>query len=140
MPATFERRLPSQVDAIRTLLDSVEAWAEGAALPPKALFRLNLVLEELATNIIRHGYRDVPDGVVEVFVVDDGTAITLTLRDRAAEFDPFINAPEADLDEPVHTRRVGGLGVHFVKQMAQSYSYKRLEGENEIVVKLPRGS
>ena len=139
MPATFEHQLASRVEAIRTLLDSVEAWAEGADLPPKALFRLNLVLEELATNIVRHGYRDVPDGIVDVRVVDDGSAVTLTLRDRAAEFDPFKNAPEADLDEPVHTRRIGGLGVHFVKQMAQSYTYRRLDGENEIVVKLPRG-
>ena len=138
MQRTFDHNLPGRAEAMRTLLDEVETWAESVELPPKALFRLNLVLEELATNIVRHGYKGREDGVVRVNVVDDGSTVTLTLRDDAAEFDPFTSAPEADLDEPVRTRRVGGLGVHFVKQMARSYSYRRSGGENEIVVTLPR--
>jgi len=138
MQRTFEHKLPGRVDAIRVLLDSVEAWAQSVELPAKAMFRLNLVLEELATNIVRHGYKGREDGLVDVNVVDDGAAVTLTLRDRAAEFDPFKSAPQADLDEPVRTRRVGGLGVHFVKQMAGSCSYRRDGDQNEIVVTLPR--
>ncbi|HYC38082.1 MAG TPA: ATP-binding protein [Usitatibacter sp.] len=140
MATTFQHTLEGRVDGIRALLDAVESWAGAIDLPPKALFRLNLVLEELATNIVRHGYRDDPAGKVDVNVVDDGAAVTLTLRDQAAEFDPFKDAPEADLDEPVHTRRIGGLGVHFVKQMAQSYSYRRDGADNEIVVRLPRAA
>ena len=138
MQKTFEHQLPGRVQEIRTLLDSVEAWAQAVDLPPKAMFRLNLVLEELATNIVRHGYKDRPDGIVNVSVVDDGALLTLTLRDRAAEFDPFKLAPKADLDEPVRTRRIGGLGVHFVKQVAKSYTYRRAREENETVVTLPR--
>jgi serine/threonine-protein kinase RsbW len=138
MTQQFQHQLPGRVSGIRTLLDAVEAWAEKSGLPPKALFRLNLVLEELATNIVSHGYRDSGNGTVDVSVLDDGEAVTLTLRDRAAEFDPFISAPEADLDEPMHTRRIGGLGVHFVKQVARSYEYRRERDENHIVVTLPR--
>jgi len=139
MQQTFEHKLPGRVEEIPTLLDSVEAWGQAVDLPPKALFRLNLVLEELATNIVSYGYKDRPDGVVDVNVVDDGALVTLTLRDRAAEFDPFKSAPKADLDEPdVRTRRVGGLGVHFVKQVANSYAYRRAQEENETVVTLPR--
>ena len=138
MQKTFEHKLPGRVEGIRTLLNSVEKWAQAIDLPPKALFRLNLVLEELATNIVRYGYKDRPEGIVDVNVVDDGALVTLTLRDNAAEFDPFKSAPEADLDEPVRTRRVGGLGVHFVKQVATSYTYRRAREENEIVVTLPR--
>ena len=138
MRGTFEHRLPSRVEEIGNLLDHVEQWGHSASLPPKALFRLKLVLEELATNIVMHGYKARADGVVNVKVVDDGTMVTLTLRDDAVEFDPFKSAPEADLDEPVRTRRVGGLGVHFVKQIARSYSYGRSGTENETVVTLPR--
>lgn len=138
MQRTFEHNLPGSVEAIRTLLDDVEAWGQSVDLPPKALFRLNLVLEELATNIVHHGYKDRGDRLVRISVVDDGALVTLTLRDDAGEFDPFKSAPEADLDEPVRTRRIGGLGVHFVKQMAKSYSYRREGDQNEIVVTLPR--
>ena len=129
--------MPSRVEEIPALLNGVEAWAESAELPPKVLFRLNLVLEELATNIVVHGYNG-SDGVINIAVVDDGALLTLTLRDRAGEFDPFKSAAEVDVDEPVHTRRIGGLGVHFVKQMAQSYAYRRVRDENETVVKLAR--
>ena len=79
---------------------AVEAWAGRIELPPKALFRLNLVLEELATNIVVHGYNG-GAGKVDVHVIDDGTHVTLTLRDRAVEFDPFKSAPEADLEPSV---------------------------------------
>ena len=138
MAKPFHDKLPGRIESIRTLLDSVEEWAKAEGLPSKALFRLNLVLEELATNVVRHGYRDRPDAEIDVSIVDDGAALTLTLRDQAEEFDPFSSAPKADVDEPVETRRMGGLGVHFVKTMAQSYTYKRHGDGNEIVVRLGR--
>jgi serine/threonine-protein kinase RsbW len=137
MPQVFDHQLPSRIEAIGHLLDSLEAWAGRTGLPDRALFRLNLVLEELATNIVAHGYAG-QEGTVDVNVVDDGAAVTLTLRDRAAAFDPFAGAPQPDLDGPMETRQAGGLGVHFVKEMAQSYAYRRDAGENEIVVKLAR--
>ena len=85
MQQTFEHKLPGRVEEIPTLLDSVEAWAQAFDLPPKALFRLNLVLEELATNIVSYGYKDRPDGVVDVNVVSMPTSIPLRDQPRMSE-------------------------------------------------------
>jgi anti-sigma regulatory factor (Ser/Thr protein kinase) len=137
MMKAFETRLAGP--EIRTLLDAVERWSEAAALPEKAHFRLMLVLEELATNAMKHGYHGRADGEIDVGIVDDGEGIVVTLRDAGDEFDPFSAAPAPDIDEPVQTRRMGGLGVHFVKSVAQSCSYRRAGGRNEIVVRLARG-
>lgn len=138
MTKPFETKLPARADAIRTLLDAVERWSEEAAVPEKAHFRLLLVLEELTTNAMKHGYDGRGDGEIDVAIEDDGQAVVLTLRDGGAEFDPFAAVPEPDVDEPVQTRRMGGLGVHFVKSIAQACSYRRQGGRNEIVVRLAR--
>lgn len=131
MVATFSQSLPSRPQAIAALAEALETWAEGLGLPTKTVFELNLILDELISNVIEHGYAGRDDGVIEVNADYAADGVTLTVTDHAAPFD-LLELASPDLDSDLESRRVGGLGVHFVRQLADRVDYRR-DGDCNVV-------
>jgi len=103
---------------------------------------LELAAEELGLNAMTHGRPTQGEGAVElsIEVVSEGE-VRLTVLDDGEAFDPTaLGAP--DTDAPLEDRRVGGLGVHLVRQMADGVTYERRDGRivTEVVVRLQEGA
>ena len=81
-------------------------------------------VDECVTNVIVHGYAG-ERGSVEVSVVrrDDGLAVCV--RDGAPSFDPTA-VPVPPLDEPLETRRRGGMGVHLMRELTDGFEHQPL--------------
>lgn len=98
------------------------AREQGWAARPR--FLSQLLLEELATNAIRHGGAS----WVELHVADDGAQVRLELIDDGAAYDPMVadpsDGPIADLD------REGGLGLALLRGLAGPLHYVRRDGRN----------
>ncbi len=45
-----------------------------------------------------------------------------------------LDAPEPDLDASVEDRRIGGLGVHFVKTIMDTVNYRRVDDTNQLAM------
>lgn len=93
-----------------------------------------VALDEVLSNIVKYGYAD--DAVHQISVrlsVADGMLIA-EVEDDARPFDP-LSVPEPDLDVPFRERRVGGLGVHFVRKLMSDVAYSRVGGRNRLVMK-----
>jgi len=87
---------------------------------------VQLVLEELITNVMRHGYLD-QEGTVEVSLDIGPMSVILTVRDRSPAFDPFQEEISASrLDE-------GRRGLALVRQLAETTNYERSGDEENIV-------
>jgi serine/threonine-protein kinase RsbW len=89
------------------------------------LARVGLMLDELVTNIVLHGYGE-EVGTIEVEATVSGRELAVTLVDHAFAYDP-LQAPETDTTLDIEHRSIGGLGVQFVRQMADALSYRRIE-------------
>lgn len=91
---------------------------------------LHLVLEELVTNVINHGYID---GQSHTFTValsaGPDRLVTAVITDDAPAFDP-LGCAAIDTSLPLEDRPIGGLGVHLVKNLARSAHYERRNGKN----------
>jgi serine phosphatase RsbU (regulator of sigma subunit)/anti-sigma regulatory factor (Ser/Thr protein kinase) len=128
----LEHKLPSRLEEIETLSDAV-----SAALPERSdlAFSANLCLEELITNIILHGLKGQPDRMIHVRMSMSDEWLEIILKDDAPQFDPFVEAPEPDLDLELDDRPIGGLGVHLVKTLmddARAY----YDGSGNLIVLL----
>lgn len=116
-------------------LDRVNARAtallEQHAVAASTIYATQLALEELISNVIRHGYDDdrPHDIVLSIRVRESG--VELELVDDGREFDP-VTAPEVALDVPLAERRVGGLGVHLVRKFVREIRYERRENRNHL--------
>lgn len=98
-------------------------------------YRVQLVLEEVLSNVIRHGcaHSETPD--ISVAVSFDGECVDIFVADDGAEFDPLA-VPPADTTAPLEERPIGGLGLHLVRAFAKDMEYKRVKGRNELRVRV----
>jgi anti-sigma regulatory factor (Ser/Thr protein kinase) len=121
----------AQLAAIRAF---VEQHTRALGVDEAAIYDLVLAVNEVATNIMIHGYRRQP-GEIEIDLRRQGDdAIEIRLRDQARLFDP-TRVPAPDLNLPLHKRALGGMGVHVTRQITDAIRYRVTpEGGNELTL------
>ncbi len=114
----------------------VERFAEELGLPPKLVYQITLVLDELITNIISYGYNSPDNYTIDVSASHDNGTLELLLVDDARPFNPVTAAPP-ELDVPLDERvkPIGGMGIHLVKAMMDEVEYERKDGKNYLKLK-----
>jgi len=137
MTPSLTLHLQNRIAEVARLVDAVESFGTHAGLSADLTYRLTLSLDEIVSNVIRHGYSDTNDHVVEVRLsVHDGV-VTSVIEDDGHPYDPR-ESPEPDLSMPVEQRGPGGLGIFLVRQMMDSIDYARRDGRNILTVTASR--
>ncbi len=132
-PVSLRCDLHGTVQELPAFFAQLEAWAEACGLPMGGIAKLGLMLDELLTNVAMHGYGNQGGPVsvqVDLLAPD---SVQVVLRDQGPAFDP-TGMPEPDLELALEDRKVGGLGVHFVRRLAQRFSYRRDGDCNEVTL------
>jgi anti-sigma regulatory factor (Ser/Thr protein kinase) len=93
------------------------------ALAPRVVNRLEVVLEELISNVIRHGFDDAAIHAMLLRVGARPHAIVITLEDDGRPFNPFEVA-EPPAFESLETARIGGLGIPVVRRFSTATRYE----------------
>lgn len=124
---SFRDQRRSRIDEFEGLAQALTQWALHAGVPPRAMHSVVLILDELFSNIVIHGYRGDPEGDILVEAEVQSGSLAVTLTDHAFPFNPLL-VPETDTTLPLEERPVGGLGLLFVRRTADALAY-RLVGE-----------
>ena len=131
-------KVQNRVEELTRISEEVDAMGEREEWSPSLTYRTQLVLEELALNVINYAY-DGGDHEFEITLDSDPEQLTIEIVDDGRPFDPTADAPEPDLDAEVEDRKVGGLGVYLVHTMADEFHYKRDQDKNYVAVVSRRG-
>lgn len=120
-------RLRATLDALKEIAGYVKAAAESAGLESRKAYRLRLAVDEVAANIVIHGYEESGlsgDIVVRGTVADD--RVSIVLEDSAIPFDPAtVTPPDLEsLSAPAEERTVGGLGLFLVLKGVDLFHYE----------------
>ena len=126
--------LKNDLSELARIAEEIEAHGESRGWPAKWIMNLNISLDELITNIISYGYRDSGEHEIRVTLTERSGSLVVVLEDDGMAFDPFTTVPEPDLDADVEERRIGGLGVYFVKTLMDEATYERLDDRNRITL------
>jgi len=129
-----------RLDIAATLaqLSEIRAFVGDCAaelgLEEPAIEDLKVCVDEAATNIVKHGYRN-EKGRLSVEVYREANEIAVRITDHAPPFDPEA-APPPELDLPLRERPVGGMGVHLIKTLTDGLT-RRVgpNGGNELVLR-----
>ena len=90
---------------------------------------LNLVLEELVTNIIFYGYVDTNEHKIIIDLSRDNSIFRMQIEDDAKEFNPLLMA-EPNIENSIEDRKIGGLGIFFVRKIMDTMTYERVDNKN----------
>jgi serine/threonine-protein kinase RsbW len=134
--------LPGTLDSLAAIRQFVGEMGEKAGLDRKALYRLKLAVDEIATNIVTHGYEDAgQQGEIVVSATLQPAAFTIQLEDTSGEYDPYGLGQPGHLDKPISERPIGGLGVFLTVRGVDEFRYERINGRNlhTFMVKIPSG-
>ena len=131
--------IPGKLESLPQIRQYVAEASASAALGAGRGYGLGLAVDEIATNIIVHGYREhglSGDLCLSVEMTD--TELRLIMEDTSPSFDPRSLAPPKDqLDKPLEQRPIGGLGVYLAFQSIDGFDY-RAGSVNRSVFKMKR--
>jgi anti-sigma regulatory factor (Ser/Thr protein kinase) len=109
-------------------------FALKAGLSDKDLFALQIVVEELVTNVIDYGGVPAGEHAVRVDLTADNGELLIRIADRGKEYNPLLRE-DPDVTLPAEQRPIGGLGVHFCKKLTDAQSYERRDGCNVLTLR-----
>jgi serine/threonine-protein kinase RsbW len=99
------------------------------------VYATQLALEEVLSNVIRHGYEDSRRHDIALSLRVRARGVELQIVDDGREFDPCA-APEPDLDVPLAERRAGGLGIHLLREFVREIRYERRADRNFLSLRM----
>ncbi len=131
----------AQLESLSAINDFVTRAAEEAGLDDRAVYAVQMAVEEASANIIQHAYGgEAPAGAeIEFTCVVHQEELTLILKDEGRSFDP-ATVPDPDLCSPVEERQAGGLGVFFIRQLMDEVRFECEAGTTNVLTMIKRST
>ncbi|HOB61865.1 MAG TPA: ATP-binding protein [Candidatus Competibacteraceae bacterium] len=129
--------IAADLAALPALRQWVEQACRDAGLDEAASYRLILAVDEIATNIVTHGYAEAGlSGDIALTIERTDRTLTVILEDGGVAYDPRTRSmPTAlDLDQPLEERDLGGLGIFLALQGVDRFDYQRCDDRNRNIL------
>ena len=125
--------LTNDVQEVPRLNVFVDEVCEDMGCDMETTMRMNLAIEEAVVNVIDYAYPSGTVGSVDINVTVYDNHMEFVISDSGTPFDP-TKKEDVDISLPVEERRIGGLGIHLVKQLMDKISYERKDGRNVLTL------
>jgi serine/threonine-protein kinase RsbW len=123
---------PGTLDSLEGIRIFVGDAAARAGLGSEAIYRLSLAVDEVATNVVMHGYqKNGGSGTIELDTAIENGVLVVRMFDTSPEYTPDDHTvlPE-HLTKPLADREPGGLGLFLAGQSVDEFRYERRDGRN----------
>ena len=130
----FELEVNAKIDNLPVIMDFVGEKLTKFHTDPATVFRVQLAVDEASTNIIKYAYGE-KEGLLKLIMELNGDELVITLINWGKPFDP-ASIPHPDLDSALEDRKIGGLGMYFIRKLMDevSYSFDTVKG-NRLILK-----
>jgi len=121
--------LTDDAGAVSTLQAWMAQLMGEAELPLDIQAEMQLVAEEVVTNVFKYGQLPASEGVLLELEITD-RQLQMTFRDAGVPFDPLAEAKRSSLGDDIDSAAIGGLGVHLLEGLTDEQQYRREGQEN----------
>jgi anti-sigma regulatory factor (Ser/Thr protein kinase) len=129
LSASCEIRIANDLAEIARVAEMVDDFAARHQFSNEVIVALNVSLDEILNNIISYAYDDAARHEIAVRLALRGAAVEATVEDDGRPFDPRA-APAPDLASS--PRQLGGVGLHFVRNLTDELTYTRRDCINQL--------
>lgn len=139
MAIVFERRMRAVLAALPSEARALRDALAAEQVDERTIHALDLALEELATNTIRHGYPNGDAALHEIGITlhVSPSEVHLCIEDDALPFDPLAH-PVPMRFRDVESAPVGGRGIDMVRRVVHTMAYRRTARGNAIELTITR--
>jgi len=126
--------VPAEESGVLRLMAFTDEVEHRLPLSFDQSYLLRLVIEEIATNIVKYGYQQDAPGVIQLQCMYGDGLLRVIIRDHGQPFDPR-EPPDPEMGDDPATRQIGGLGLFLVRESADELQYHHdlASGWNELV-------
>ena len=115
------------MDAARDLME----FCTRQGMSERACMTAGVCVEELAGNVVKHGFQNQKSGTVWVLATIQNKTLTLRIRDNCIRFDP-----KEYLRLSVQDYTSEHIGIRLVAGLAESVEYKNMFGMNMLTIEV----
>ncbi len=132
----WRREFVGAIPEIGLSIAWVGAVAKSLNADETQTYALQLCVEELVSNIVRHGGAALSSEhrrpFICICVAEKFGRIVLTIEDDGPYFD-IEHAPAKRVDQPLELVQPGGLGINLVESFSSSLTYERRGNRNRVI-------
>jgi serine/threonine-protein kinase RsbW len=133
MFAQVALKLTGPMDHLRLVWQTGETLLDAVVFdddPEGTRYNVLVALQEMVTNVLRHGYRRDETKPIEVVFELTEDSLQIQLRDQGPAFDPLTyDASDIDTDDTMPTE-AGGHGIRIARMVMDRVEYERTDGWN----------
>jgi anti-sigma regulatory factor (Ser/Thr protein kinase) len=126
--------VPRRVEALQEISQLIERFFSESKLGDGPRYPIELAVEEIFTNMVRHNASGRSDIRVDLAAADGEIVATVTDFD-APRFDPTTDAPPPGIERQLELRTPGGLGIHLVRKMMDRIEYSHRDRTATVVLR-----
>jgi len=117
----FELEVDNRLENLSIISDFIGKAMRQVGASEKSIAKVQLAVDEACSNIILHAYSG-RKGIVRLILELVGDDLIVTIKDRGKPFDP-TSVPPPDLEADLDERKIGGLGMYFMRKAMDEVSY-----------------
>ncbi|MEP5155456.1 ATP-binding protein [Planktotalea sp.] len=123
---------PATESAVRRALNSVCGTLRALAVNDFTLASVEIVLAEVANNIVEHAYANTGNGTISLKCQLEAQLILFEVIDHGATLPNASLPPKQvhDLESDINDLPEGGFGWGIIRDMTHSLAYRRYKGRN----------
>jgi len=126
-------RLPSSLEYIPLLREIGERVGFFLGMPEEKIHALKLILEESATNVVRHSLGEDKGLFYEVIFHPKEKGIKIIIKDKGKGTRKLSPIP---LDEVIEKEREGGLGLRMLEKLTENVTFRKRGKTNELTLEV----
>ena len=112
----------------------VEEACKSAGFDESVTLQINMAVEEAVVNVMKYAYQPEQRGDITIEAASYDECLRFSIIDSGKPFDPTVQS-EVDTTLPAMEKKVGGLGIHLIRQTMDSINYERMDNLNVLTLR-----
>jgi len=128
----MDQKFKKALSSLDDIFKFINEFSGKTGLDKSVVFTINLVVEELFTNMVK--YTSENSNAILLELRRDENDLVIHLTDFDVEPFDITKTTEVDTKQSVEERSVGGMGIHLVKQMMDKIEYEYKDRQSKIIL------
>ena len=117
-----QRSFEGRFENLAKIGEYIEEITAKTGLDEKQRYAVRLAVDEAASNIIEHAYRDIKDGIIEMTIEHSPQKLVIIVHDEGKPFDPSA-VEKFDLELSLEDMTGRGAGLHLIENLMDEVEF-----------------